>query len=85
MSTYFSTCRLCGDHRENGPKGPMIKYGVRHYTHAECALAKWGSAFFDRLHDWQVRNFPAVIAAQFGLFEELKRRIDAMPPEKAWS
>ena len=62
----MSTCRVCGEYTEHGPLGPMIKYGVRHYAHATCAMNKWGIRFFDRLTDWQVTKFPYLIAKRYG-------------------
>jgi hypothetical protein len=72
------TCRLCGDWHEDTAKGALIRYGVRHNAHADCALKKWGAQFFDRLHAWQIENFPALIAARHGLFDELGAQIRAI-------
>ena len=76
--TYISpsaTCRLCGVMED---AGSMVKYGVRHHAHPKCAMQKWGSAFFDRLHDWQIMNFPALTAHKFGVLDDLKRRCDVI-------
>lgn len=78
MTTYIqpsATCRLCGVMED---AGKMVKYGVRHYAHPKCAMQKWGAAFFDRLHDWQVMSFPALTAHKFGALDDLKRRCDAI-------
>ena len=66
------TCRLCKDfYREV----PLIKYSVRHYAHADCALKKWGAAFFDRLTPWQcAHQFPYMVAVKFGHEKALKAR-----------
>ena len=66
----MNTCRLC-----HGYRGSLIKYGVRHYAHADCGLQRWGAAFFDRLHDWQLKQFPYFAAKKAGLAEELVRRV----------
>lgn len=77
----MSTCRVCGNY--GSPSGsPMIKYSTRHYAHADCALRKWGAAFFDRLTPWQLRQFPALAAAEAGLFDELERRVNALPAKE---
>ncbi len=43
----MNTCRLCGNDDFSGD--PLIKYGVRHYVHAECAFKKWGESFLDKI------------------------------------
>lgn len=69
----YNTCRVCKEFTSDS----LIKYGVRHYAHAECGLKKWGASFFDRLHHWQLQNFPAIPAIRAGLEDELVRRINA--------
>ena len=69
----MNTCRLCGK-SEWTHNSTMIKYGVRHYAHPDCALRKWGAAFFDRILPWQARNFPYLIAVDFGVEKALKAR-----------
>ncbi len=69
----MNTCRVCKV-AVYGPEPKLIKYSVRHYAHPECALNRWGAAFFDRLTDWQLTRFPAMAAAEAGLFDELVRR-----------
>ena len=77
-----ATCRLCHEFDgHNGSKGTMFKYAARHYVHAECGLKRWGAKFFDKLHPWQIRSFPALIASRLGFFDELGRRCDALPKE----
>lgn len=74
----MNTCRVCGctdlGDMSVQRKGRLIKYGVRHYAHAECGLKKWGSSFFDRLTDWQVTQFPYIPADRAGFGKELQRR-----------
>ena len=69
-----NACRVC---KMSDGASRMIKYSVRHYAHPKCALERWGAKFFDRLTPWQLSQFPAPIAAKAGLFDELKRRVDA--------
>lgn len=70
-------CRLCTNAPIVSKYGDPIKYGVRHYAHAECGLRRWGAAFFDRLQPWQLANFPLMAAFEFGVVEEFTRRLDA--------
>jgi tRNA(Leu) C34 or U34 (ribose-2'-O)-methylase TrmL len=66
-----NTCRLCTNYG-----GDKFKYGPRHYAHAECAMNKWGAAFFQKLHLWQLNKFPALIAKKHGAFIALERAIE---------
>lgn len=69
----MSTCRLCGGGElEVGEKGRLVKYGVRHFAHAQCGLRKWQSGFFARLSEWQLRQFPVLYAQREGLGEALQ-------------
>lgn len=72
----WNKCRLCASHDQNF----LVKYGVRHYAHLQCALAKWGVSFFDRLTPWQISRLPWWPLKQAGLLEEARRR---MPQERA--
>ena len=69
-------CRFCGP--RGGGKYRLIKYGVRHYAHADCGLAKKGRAFLDALTDWQCTQFPYFAAKDAGpaFVAELLRRCD---------
>ena len=70
----YRTRRLC--HEAVLAEG-LVKYGVfRHYAHPKCALAAEGVKFFDRLTRWQLRQFPALVAADFGLLDELRKRVN---------
>lgn len=73
----MSTCRLCSE-----SKGSLIKYSVRHYVHPACGLKRWGAAFFDKLHLWQLEAFPALIAHQHNLYPALEAKIDGLRAEK---
>jgi hypothetical protein len=53
----------------------LIKYGVRHYAHADCALTRWGASFFDRLPDWPLKRFPVLSAERAGLLPALEQAI----------
>ena len=79
MSNYvINHCRLCGESEYTEyHKQTLIKYGVRHYVHAECALKKWGAEFFDRLTPHQAERFPYMAAKKFGVVKELEKRINA--------
>lgn len=61
------TCRFCGKQET----GRMVKYAARHWAHFECwfkekiqelaaPYTKEGmiSFFAERLHGWQIRQFP---------------------------
>ncbi len=71
---HYATCRVCS---KQDRCASLTKYGVRHYAHPACALEKWGESFFDRLALSPLQNFPALVAAKFGLFNELGKRIEA--------
>lgn len=74
----MNTCRCCKESAEHGPRGPLVKYGVRHYAHAQCAMEKWGASFFDRLTPWQAGHvFPALYASRAGHLDALKARAEA--------
>lgn len=73
----MGTCRVCKN--EEASRGPLIKYSVRHYAHADCALAKWGAGFFDRLTSFQLSQFPFHSAQRAGLLGELERRLTPTP------
>lgn len=69
----MSACRVC---KMSDSASRLTKYAVRHYAHPKCALERWGAKFFDRLTPWQLSQFPALPAADAGLLDELKRRVD---------
>jgi len=51
----FTACRLCKDtdiHR------PMFRFGIRHYCHAECGLARWGSEFVRMIPEHEIGQIP---------------------------
>lgn len=61
----------------------MIKYGVRHYAHPDCALAKQGVAFLERLNLWQLAQFPYRAALESGLLADLERLYSTRAAEHA--
>lgn len=69
----MNTCRFCKDWHEG--KYGLVKYGVRHYAHADCGLKAKGSAFFDLLSDWQLNQFPYFAAKDCGLDASLVEKI----------
>lgn len=76
----MSICRVCHEFESTRRlKGDscwkLIKYSTRHYAHADCALKKWGSEFFQRLTPWQCNNqFPYFVAKKLGFRAELEQR-----------
>lgn len=71
----FNTCRFCKDWREN-KYGDLIKYGVRHYAHADCGLKAKGTKFFDALPEWRLQQFPIFAAKDTGFLPELQKRTE---------
>ncbi len=75
MSAYdysWNTCRVC---KQQCATMDLVKYGVRHYAHPDCAMQKWGAAFFDRLTPWQAAHkFPYFAAQKAGFADALKAR-----------
>lgn len=66
----MNTCRVCKQTAE-----PLFKYGVRHYAHVKCGLAKWGVNFFDMLPEHQLRNLPYLPIVDAGLVEQYTARL----------
>lgn len=52
---YWNNCRLCKD---RDTYRPVFRYALRHYAHAECGLAKWGSEFLRKLSRHELRRIP---------------------------
>lgn len=71
----LNICRFCKKYGDEG-NYKLVKYGVRHYAHADCGLKAKGVAFFDSLTDWQCTQFPALAAhdAGPGIFADLMLR-----------
>jgi hypothetical protein len=66
-----SKCRFCGKTGED-----LVKYGVRHYAHAKCGLAREGVKFLDRLPLAELESFPALATSEFGLFETFMEKVE---------
>lgn len=50
-----NNCRLCKDralHR------PLLRYGIRHYCHAECGFSKWGDEFLNKIPAHEIGGIP---------------------------
>jgi hypothetical protein len=75
----MNTCRFCQKASYEDHKYPMVKYGVRHYAHADCALKARGAAFFARLTPWQLTTFPALAAFETDLLDALRAAIAERP------
>lgn len=71
----MNACRLCTPAPILSKYGEPFKYSARHYAHVECGLERWGADFFDRLTVQQLRDFPYFAARQFGLVEEITKRL----------
>ena len=54
----MSTCRFCG---EWGFQDDLVKYGTRHYAHANCYLAKRGLEGLETLSLHQLETFPVLM------------------------
>lgn len=67
----LNTCRLCRRTSYDRHRYPLIKYGPRHYAHADCGLRKWGKDFFVKLPRHELEAFPALAAADAGLLDHL--------------
>lgn len=69
----MNTCRFCKGFTEE--RYPLVKYGVRHYAHADCGLKNLGEKFLDKLSRFQISKFPYRAAQEFGLLDNLKARL----------
>ena len=65
----MNICRFCKEYGDD-----LVKYGVRHYAHADCAMKEVGAAFFDRLTPWQATKFPYFAAKRAGHEAALEAR-----------
>lgn len=79
-------CRFCKKHDDDDR---LLKYGTRHYAHADCFFGSSGRPFpLDDLHDWQIRNVPYLILKKYGLLTHprvvaITKQIDAEIAAKA--
>ena len=74
----FATCRMCG---ECEPESRLVRYGPRHCAHPRCFLKKKGVVGLRSLRDWQLERFPALVAQEFGLLDELRKLIQVAGDE----
>ena len=75
----LNTCRFCKKAGYEPHRYGMLKYGPRHWAHADCALKKHGGNFFAKLTPYQLSVFPAFAAINASLGEELRQAIEARP------
>jgi hypothetical protein len=81
VSEYrLNTCRLCGKSELGRYSTNLVKYGVRHYVHAECGLKKWGAAFLDKIPQYEIGHLPYRAVKAAGLMAEVERRLRAEKP-----
>lgn len=73
----MNTCRICKGWKSNPYL--LVKYGPRHYAHADCGLKLHGAVFFDKLKDYELRRFPYFAAKSLGLEKELEKRLPFRP------
>jgi len=71
----LNTCRLCKKSEVGEYSTSLIKYGVRHYVHAECGLKKWGAVFLDMIPAHEVGRLPWRAVKAAGLLPEVERRV----------
>ena len=60
----MADCRFCNVF---DPKIPLIKYGVRHYAHAECFLKRKGLDGLRKLPLFQLESFPIMTVLKVGI------------------
>lgn len=75
----MNTCRVCKKIDGEKHRYPMVRYGKRHYAHADCGLMRDGAAFFEKLSPYQLSQFPAMAAKAVGLEVQLSAEILARP------
>lgn len=51
----FNTCRLCKNTRVNDT---LLRYGIRHYCHAECGFDRWGDEFLRKIPNFEIGCIP---------------------------
>jgi hypothetical protein len=73
-SDLWRTCRLC---KQSDKTNKLIHYSTRHYAHPDCLLKEKGEETWQLLHDWQLKQFPALAASRAGLFDSLMAAIKA--------
>ena len=75
---YYNTCRFCKK-ASFERDAVMVRYSVRHWTHIDCGIAKWGSKeFFRKLIPAQLPLLP------WKLIEEHSDAIRAAHPKASF-
>lgn len=72
----FNTCRLCKD---SNMHRPLMRYGIRHYCHAECGFKKWGDEFVLKIPRHEIGNLPFRLLLDKDHPERLKLAIEHCP------
>lgn len=52
---YLNACRLCSD---RSSQRNVVRYGIRHYCHAECGFDRWGDDFLRRIPAHEIGALP---------------------------
>ena len=73
----MNICRICKEWKSNPYH--LIKYGPRHYAHPDCGLKLHGVNFFNKLSEFELRQFPFYVAKHAGLELELEKRLPYNP------
>lgn len=66
----MAVCRFCKKH---AAEDDLLKYSVRHYAHPACFF-EYTPHPLDQLHDWQIRNLPALILKKHNLLDDPRVR-----------
>lgn len=51
----LNSCRLC---KHQDINRQVVRYGVRHYCHAECGFERWGDGFLRKVYGYEIGNIP---------------------------
>lgn len=76
MGTFYrpiQTCRICKKTSRETPES-LVKYGVRHYAHLSCALAKFGEPFLSRLSLTALEGLSFRVLNQHNLLDAARAR-----------
>lgn len=49
----WNTCRICKDYDTD-----LLRYGTRHYCHAECGFSRWGAEFLRKIPAHEIGCVP---------------------------
>lgn len=94
---HIHICRICkwsevdgnGPHVKGMPrisKFPFIRYGARHWAHADCGMKKHGMKFLEGLSTGQLERFPVMACVAAGLpgaiAAELNKRAQYVAPAR---